>query len=101
MTHPVGLPTFTLPPYGFCGEFLPQVSQLGSLLFTLPLVNIVVHVAVVKAFGKFKGIIVIKDTDPYLATFLFLQLWSSIYRIVQDKDIYNSFSFSWSFRFVL
>ena len=30
------------------------MSQLGSLLFTLPLVNIVVHVAVVKAFGKFK-----------------------------------------------
>ena len=48
-----GMPTITLPPYGLEGDFWQRISQLGSLLFTLPLVNIVVHVAVAKAFCNY------------------------------------------------
>lgn len=48
-----GMPTITLPPYGLEGDLWQRISQLGSLLFTLPLVNIVVHVAVAKAFCNY------------------------------------------------
>jgi sodium-independent sulfate anion transporter 11 len=48
-----GMPTITLPPYGLEGDFWQRISQLGSLLFTLPLVNIFVHVAVAKAFCNY------------------------------------------------
>ena len=56
-----GLPSFQPPPFGIPGAnstdpgtpFSEMVSELGSALVIIPLIAILEHIAIAKAFGKF------------------------------------------------
>lgn len=50
---PIGMPGFSLPFYGLhYNDLWSLLASLGPTLFTLPLVNVLCHIAVAKSFGS-------------------------------------------------
>ena len=48
-----GLPPLSLPNYGLEGDLTEIMATLGPIIFTLPLVNILIQVSVAKSFCKY------------------------------------------------
>ena len=48
-----GLPPITIPNYGMDQDFGALLQDIGPLIFTLPLVNILIQMSVAKSFCKY------------------------------------------------